>query len=348
MITVAEHFDLPALDRLRDLWRDLWWKTPNASFFQSFEAFDRLCTHARPGERPCVFVVSVSGRPVGLAPWVEKTVRGRLGRLRVLTDGDAGLSLSRGPLGTNPRLTLEAVTEYTERHRRWDGIELRHVEIGHSDDAQSNRRFDPAESQGTLEDSRVLIECRGDWVRYLRALPAHIRERYQDSERLFETKGRLECLRYRPEGSSLHDDDPRWDLFGEIEQAERQLGNEFERQDLLHDLHKTAASIAGIDMNLLRLDGRLIAWSYNYRCDGRIEVERLRGAGEFAIAAERVLLGRMLCDGFRRGDESYLFDRQASQTAAGWRTGRANRYRRVQYPRQGARLVRAMAGAFTR
>src|SRR5580698_9385327 len=40
MITVAEHFDLPALDRLRDLWRDLWWKTPNASFFQSFEAFD--------------------------------------------------------------------------------------------------------------------------------------------------------------------------------------------------------------------------------------------------------------------------------------------------------------------
>ena len=91
-----------------------------------------------------------------------------------------------------------------------------------------------------------------------------------------------------------------------------------------------------------------IAWSYNYRCDGRIEVQRLRGAGEFAIAAERVLLGRMLSDGFRRGDESYLFDRQGSQTAAGWQTGRVNRYLRVQYPRQGARLVRALAGAFTR
>jgi hypothetical protein len=348
MITVAEHFDLPAVNRLRDLWRDLWWKTPHASFCQSFEAFDRLCTHAAQGERPRVFVVSVSGRPVGLAPWVEKTVRGRMGRLHVLSDGDAAQGLWRGPLGKNPQLTLEAVTEYTERDRRWDRIELRHLEISHGDGAQGSRRYDPAESQGTLEDSRVLIECHGDWVRYLRALPVHIRERYQDSEKLLATKGRLECLRYRPEGSALRDDDPRWDLFGEIEQAERQLGNDFERQDLLHDLHKTAASLAGVDLNLLRLNGRLIAWSYNYRCDGHIEVERLRAAGEFAIAAERVLLGRMLSDGFRRGDESYLFGRQSSQTAAGWQTGRANRYLRVSYPRQGARLVRALAGAFTR
>jgi CelD/BcsL family acetyltransferase involved in cellulose biosynthesis len=348
MITVTEHFELSALDRLHDLWRDLWWKTPHASFFQSFEAFDCLCTRAAERARPRVFVVSVSGRPVGLVPWVEKTVRGRMGRLKVLTDGGSSLGLARGPLGTNSRLTLKAVRKHTERDGRWDRIELSHLEIGRGEGAQANRRFDPAESQGRLEESRVLIECHGDWVRYLRALPAHIRERYQDSERLLEMKGRLECLRYRPEGSALHDDDPRWDLFGEIEQAERQLGSEFERQDFLRDLHKTAASIAGIDLNLLRLDGRLVAWSYNYRSDGRIEVERLRGAGEYAIAAERVLLGRMICDGFRRGDESYVFDRQGSQTAAGWLTGRANRYLRVHYPRQGARLVRALAGAFTR
>jgi CelD/BcsL family acetyltransferase involved in cellulose biosynthesis len=348
MITVSEHFDLSDVDHLRDLWRDLWWKTPEASFFQSFEAFDCLCTRSADIARPRVFVVSVSGRPVGLAPWIEKSVRGRMGRLRVLTDGGSSLGPSRGPLGANPQLTLEAVTQHTERDHRWNRIELRHVEIGGAEQEQETRRIDPAESQGTLEDSQALIECRGDWVRYLRALPSHIRERYQDSERLLETKGRLECLRYRPEGSALQDHDPRWDLFGEIEQAERQLGNEFERQDLLHDLHKTAASLAGVDLNLLRLDGRLIAWSYNYRCDGRIEVERLRGAGEWAIAAVRVLLGRMLCDGFRRGDESYLFDRQSSQTVVGWQTGRANRYVRVHYPRHGARLVRALAGAFTR
>jgi CelD/BcsL family acetyltransferase involved in cellulose biosynthesis len=346
MITVSEHFELSDLDRLRDLWRDLWWKTPNASFFQSFEAFDCLCTRPAEQARPRVFVVSVSGRPVGLAPWVEKTARGPMGRLKVLTDGGSSLGFARGPLGANPELTLEAVTRHTARDRRWDRIELRHVEI--NDGTQANRRIDPAESQGTLEDSRVLIECRGDWVRYLRALPAHIRERYQDSERLLEMKGRLECLRYRPEGSAFHDDDPRWDLFGQIEQAERQLGTDFERQDLLRDLHKTAAAIAGIDLNLLRLDGRPIAWAYNYRCDGRVEVERLRGVGEYAIAAERVLLGRMISDGFRRGDESYVFGHQSSQTAVGWQTNRANRYVRVHYPRQGARLVRALAGAFTR
>ena len=103
----------------------------------------------------------------------------------------------------------------------------------------------------------------------------------------------------------------------------------------MHDLHKTAASIAGIDLNLLRIEGKLVAWSYNYRCDGRIEVQRLRAAGELATAAETVLVGRMLCDGFRRGDDTYLFDRQSSRTAAGWQTGRANSYLRVQYPRQG-------------
>ena len=294
-----------------------------------------------------MFVVSVSGRPIGLAPWIEKSVGSRLGRLQVLTDGsDQGLS--RGPLGTNPLLTIEAVTQHVDRDSRWDRIERRHVEIGRGENARRSRRFDPAESLGTLEESRVLVECRGNWVRYLHSLPANLRENYKDSERRLEASGRLECLRYRPEGTALHDDDPRWDLFGEIARAELELGGEFERLDLLHDLHKTAASIAGIDLNLLRIEGKLVAWSYNYRCDGRIEVQRLRAAGELATAAETVLVGRMLCDGFRRGDDTYLFDRQSSRTAAGWQTGRANSYLRVQYPRQGARLVRTLAGAFTR
>jgi CelD/BcsL family acetyltransferase involved in cellulose biosynthesis len=347
MLKVTEHFDLSSLDRLRDLWRDLWWKTPNASFLQSFEAFDGLWTRAANRERPRVFTVSISGRPVGLAPWIEKSAGGRLGRLQVLTDR-SNQGLSRGPLGTNPRLTLEAVTQHVERDSRWDRIELRHVEIGRGEKTQESRRFDPAESLGTLEDSRVLVECRGDWVRYLRSLPANVQEKYKESERNLEARGRLECLRYRPEGTVLRDDDPRWDLFGEIARAELELGGEFERLGLLHDLHRTAASIAGIDLNLLRMDGKLVAWSYNYRCDGRIEVQRLRAAGEFATAAETVLVGRMLCDGFRRGDDTYLFDRPGSRTAAGWQTGRVNSYLRVQYPRQGARLVRTLAGAFTR
>ena len=227
MLTVTEHFDLSSLDRLRDLWRDLWWKTPNASFLQSFEAFDGLWTRAAKAERPRVFVVSVSGRPIGLAPWIEKSVGSRLGRLQVLTDGsDQGLL--RGPLGTNPLLTIEAVTQHVDRDSRWDRIERRHVEIGRGENARRSRRFDPAESLGTLEESRVLVECRGNWVRYLRSLPANLRENYKDSERRLEASGRLECLRYRPEGTALHDDDPRWDLFGEIARAELELGGEFD------------------------------------------------------------------------------------------------------------------------
>ena len=101
-------------------------------------------------------------------------------------------------------------------------------------------------------------------------------------------------------------------------------------------MHETAVSIAGVDLNLLRLDGRPIAWAYNYRCDGRIEMQRLRATGEFSSLAACVLLGRMLHDGFRRRDESYLFDRETSRTAGGWQTGRATRCRHVHYSRIGA------------
>jgi hypothetical protein len=55
----------------------------------------------------------------------------------------------------------------------------------------------------------------------------------------------------------------------------------------------------------------------------------------------------MLCDGFRRGDESYLFDTETSRLAAGWQTAQATSYRRIHHPRSGARVVRLLA-AFNR
>ena len=103
--------------------------------------------------------------------------------------------------------------------------------------------------------------------------------------------------------------------------------------------------MAGVDFNVLRLDGRPIAWAYNYRCDGRLETQRIRALPEHRRLATIVLMGRMLRDGFRRGDEYYLFEPAAASAAAGWQTGATSRFRYTHFaPRatraQILRLVR--------
>ena len=340
MLTVTEHFDLSSLDRLRDLWRDLWWKTPNASFLQSFEAFDGLWTRAAKAERPRVFVVSVSGRPIGLAPWIEKSVGSRLGRLQVLTDG------SRSGPSARPAGNESAVNDRGGHAARRSRLPLG------PDRADGTSRSAAAKTRdevgASIRPSRwARSRSRASWSSAAEtgfAICArcrrNLRENYKIRNDVLEASGRLECLRYRPEGTALHDDDPRWDLFGEIAQAELELGGEFERLDLLHDLHKTAASIAGIDLNLLRIEGKLVAWSYNYRCDGRIEVQRLRAAGEFATAAETVLWAACSAMVFAAATTVSLRSTERAARRPAGETGRANSYLRVQYPRQGARLVR--------
>ena len=289
MLNISQHCDLAAVDSIRDVWRELWWKTPQASFFQSVEWFEHRCRAAADVQQPRVFLVAAAGRPVGLVPWVEKSVLGCLGRRRVLSDPLVSQGFSCGALGSRPDVILKAVVDHARAERRWHRFEIRHTEldsaIGHDavDQLQSPRMRDVA------EDARVVVACRGDWVRYLRSRPLDVREQYQSAERILAAKGPLEYLRYRPEGTPLLDDDPRWELFRELEGMPDAAGTE--REGLLREVHEAAATVAGVDLNLLRLDGRPIAWAYNYRCDGRIEMQSLGTAGPYSSAAASVLLG---------------------------------------------------------
>lgn len=354
MLTVSEYRDLASIDGIRNLWRELWWKTPRASFFQSVEWFENHCKRTADVQQPRVFVVYLAGRPLGLVPWVERCVRGSVGRLRVLSDAAADQGVSRGPLGARPDLTMETVLNYMRTDQRWDRLELGHVELGQAERARFEpgdvekttemRRFDPPQSGSKIEESRAVVECRGDWVRFLRSLPAHVRESYQRSERLLAERGKVDYVRYRPEGTPLNDDDPRWELVGELERTAGDDDAACDAHGFHRELHEAATSIAAVDLNLLRLNDKPIAWAYNYRCDGRIEIQRLWATGGPAAEAACVLVGRMLCDGFRRGDESYLFNRATSRTAGGWQTGRVTSYRRLHYPGHGARFVRLLSG----
>jgi Acetyltransferase (GNAT) domain len=333
MITVSEYHDLSAVARIRDLWRFLWWKTPRASFFQSYEWFER---HSRQtaGLEPRVFVVAVAGRPVGLVPWVEKRVGGPIRRRRVLTNSLSPQGFCCGPLGSAPRLTLDTALAHAQATGRFDLFELEDLERRGTPRTADSIRLDRPQGSGVADESRAIVECNGDWVRYLRALPPEVRELYQHSERALAELGEVEYVRYRPEGTTLGDDNPRWELLKALKRKVNSAKSA-DRRTSLEAMHVTATAIAGVDLNVLRLNNEPIAWIYSYRCDGRLELQRLHARPDHAAAASSVLLGRMLHDGFRRGDESYLFDRQTTRKLGGWQTTRAIT-RRLNSPTRGS------------
>jgi hypothetical protein len=351
MITVSEYNDAAGIAEIRELWRELWWKTPRASFFQSIEWFETSLRRRTVKERVRVLVVAAAGRPIGIVPLVIKRVSTRLGRLHVLTDSPDERGFFFEPIGPNPSTTLDAVFAHVAKTKvDWDLFELRHADV---------QRFErgPAPAElwqsrfGTLnrvEERRPIVDCRGDWVHFWGSRPQSIRDEYRRCEEALEAQGYVEYVRYRPEGSPLDDDNPRWDLFDELER--RHEGSRRKRrashgrrrpraghEALPRELHEAATRVAGVDFNVLRLNGRPIAWAYNYRCDGRLETQRVRAIAEFQTLATTVLMGRMLRDGFRRQDEYYLFEPAAASAAGGWQTGETSRFRYTQFAPQAPR-----------
>jgi hypothetical protein len=358
MITVSEYNDAAGLSEIRELWRELWWKTPRASFFQSVEWFETSLRRRGGSDRIRVLVVAAAGRPIGIVPLVLKRVPSRLGRVSVLTDSPDERGFFYEPIGPNPVATLEAVLAHvTSTPIDWDLFELRHADV---------QRFErgpaPAElwqthfgTLGRFEERRAIVDCRGDWVHYWGSRSQELRDEYRRSEEQLQSLGQVEYARYRPEGSPLDDDNPRWDLFDELERRheDRRRKNRTSHgrrhlqpgQEALHrETHEAATRVAGVDFNVLRLNGRQIAWAYNYRCDGRLETQRIRAVAEHQQLATVVLTGRMLRDAFRRGDEYYLFEPAATSAARGWQTGETSRFRYTHFAPQAprAQLLRLM------
>ena len=351
MITVSEYNDAAGISEIRELWRELWWKTPRASFFQSVEWFETSLRRRGGIDRIRVLVVKAAGRPIGIVPLAIKRVPSELGRLSVLTDSADERGFFYEPIGPNPAATLEAVLAHVTSTRiDWDLFELRHADV---------QRFErgPAAAElwqtrfgklRRLEERRPIVDCRGDWVHYWGSRSPELRAEYRRSEEALQALGEVDYVRYRPEGTPLEDDDPRWDLFEELERRreERRIKRRSSygrrhrlagHEPLPRELHEAATRVAGVDFNVLRLNGRPIAWAYNYRCDGRLETQRIRAVPEHQTIGTAVLMGGMLRDAFRRGDEYYLFEPAAAAKAHGWQTGETSRFRYTHFAPQAAR-----------
>ena len=73
---------------------------------------------------------------------------------------------------------------------------------------------------------------------------------------------------------------------------------------ILRDCHAEAASLGMLDLAVLRLDGKPLAYQYNYRNGGQVFGLRMGYAQETReLGAGKILLARFLEDSFARGDE---------------------------------------------
>ena len=99
------------------------------------------------------------------------------------------------------------------------------------------------------------------------------------------------------------------------------------------DTHEAAARTGSVDMNLLFMDDRPIAFVYNYVVDGRVYGLCKGFDPEFSAVRPGLWLdARMVEDGFRRGDRCYDLGVGSLEVKRPWQTSVAASYRFTHFP----------------
>jgi CelD/BcsL family acetyltransferase involved in cellulose biosynthesis len=125
-------------------------------------------------------------------------------------------------------------------------------------------------------------------------------------------------VRHRPGPAREGDGDPRWDLYEMCEtaalaswQGSATNGNTITHdrvRDYCRDAHATAARLGMVDLNVLSLADRPVAFLYNYHYQGRITALRTgydASAGHDGVGSALIL--KSIEDSIARGDESIDF-----------------------------------------
>ncbi len=319
MICVSEINQIEQLAEYRRAWASLLDQTAGASFFQSFEWLETYWKHFGAGQKLRTLIVCSAGRPEGILPLVVRRESTRVGRLRVLTYPLDDWSSFYGPIGPDPAATLAAGLEHVRRTERdWDILELRWLGAAGTDTAQTEQAMHDAGFQAyrTVWDRTAVVNLEGTWDAYLAGRSRRWRRNLRHWEKRFARQGKISYVRYRPTGTAHEDADPRWDLYDTCEQiAQRSWqGSSTSGTTLSHDsirpflreAHAVAAAAGAVDLNLLLLDGRPLAFVYGYHYRGCTYGLRVGyDAGQSRDGAGNMLLAHVIRDSFQRGDRIY-------------------------------------------
>jgi len=346
MIHIKEINDIHELSGYRLLWNALLSKTPHATFFQSLDWLEVYWKHFGDGQRLRAIIVCQDGQPLGILPLVIRTESTRVGPVRVLTYPLHDWGTFYGPIGPNPTATLTAGLRHLRQTRRdWDLLDLRWVDLeghdhGRTEGAMRRAGFHPRKQAW---NQAPVIDMQGTWEQYWNGRQKKWRHNVSRLERRLAERGEVKYVRYRPLGTAQGDGDPRWDLYDAcVDLARRSwqgsstTGTTLSHPavgDYLRDTHAAAAKTGSLDLNLLLLRDRPIAFAYNYHYQGRVYALRKGFDPEFSAAGSGiVLMHRVLQDSFRRSDECYDMGADYLDIKRHWATSLATSFRFTHFP----------------
>jgi CelD/BcsL family acetyltransferase involved in cellulose biosynthesis len=355
---VTEINDFAELARFRPHWDSLLAETPGASFFQTFDWLEVYWRHFASDQRLRVLIVrggdgpfptsaawQEGDAPLGIVPLVERTERTRFGRARVLTYPLDYWGMFYGPIGPTPADALAAAMVHVGCTRRdWDLIDLRWVDREGCDAGATPAalRLACMPARERLGEHGAVIEIADSWQAYWSSRGHRWRNNVGRCERKLAEQGEVSYQRYRPQGSAHGNDDPRWDLYQACEVIARQSwqGSSTSGTTLSHetvsgflrDAHAAAARAGGVDLNLLHLSGRPVAFAYCYQLNGHIYGLRTGYDSSACDAgAGTVLLRRLIEDSFARGDRCIDLGPGYLESKRPWLTTSTTSYRYLHY-----------------
>lgn len=312
---ITDPGDLPALALA---WHDLWLKTPGATFFQTLDWLLAYWKHYGATQQLRVIVVEELGRPIGILPLTIIPEATAIGAVSLLTYPLHNWGPFYGPLGPAPRETLaEALKLLARLPRDWELFDLRWIdhEAGGREvlAATEAAGFDAAEVHW---QDLYQVDLTGGWDAYFASRSSGFRNNIRRAAKRVKAAGRLELVRYRPGGTLAGDDDPRLDLYDAcVALAEKSWqGSSYtgttlshaDIRDFLRDAHVAAARTGTLDLCLLQLDGRPVAFAYNYHKDGYVFGLRAGWDPDYAeTGLGTYLYAECLEDSCRLGDRIY-------------------------------------------
>jgi hypothetical protein len=327
MLQVVEINAIEHLEAIRLRWTSLHYETPDASFFHTLDGLNVYWRHFRHGQRLRVLLVHRGGAVIGILPLVLRQEMTEAGPVDVLTYPTIMPNQFFGPIGPNPTATLMAgLRHLARRSRDWDILSLGEIgehDLGRTTNALELAGLSPHE---VIRDS-IAKGCLDVSPAESISAPKPDAMTAQQGEKPI---GDLTFERIRPLGKSYDDHQDFGGIVDACGSLEHRSSSCEHPSSLLRDVAAVASQLGMLDLNLLRRDNRLIAYSLNTHVDGAIQQI---SAGEisttFPFHPTTVLTQWMMQDSILRKDRSIYFAGPHDVVANVWVTQRLSlvRYR---------------------
>ena len=355
--SVTEIRTLDELRSFRTTWLSLLEQTGGADFFQTPYWLETYFEHFAADQELRILIVYSGEQPVGILPLIIAKYNCSLGQFRVLTYPLDWWGTFYGPIGPDPQGTLRAGLAYIKQQPKdWDFLELRFVQ-GDALTEEDSLNSETESADATLETLAgegfksivkepqfhcARISLPNTWEDYLAGRRKSWKTIIRRAENKTKKVGEIEHIRYRPSGDSGQAD-PRWDLYDECSRLSKLSwqGKSDNTQTFAHpnvdsflrSLHQQAVAVGCVDMNLLLVDGKAVAYHYGYHWQGYFSSLRLGFDPEFSKqGVGTVLTSRMIQDSIRRGDHTFDFLPDCMKAKLPWQTSVDVGYRYTHFP----------------